>query len=78
VLLFRTQLLRCINDELRMQQAEMGKGVFCFLCRRVAEQLGQIFVAESRGHVCKKKIFAVGHAFATEGGFEIGLGGGLG
>ena len=40
-----------------------------------AERYG---VAQLLGHIRKEEIFAVGHAFAAEGGFEVGLGAGLG
>ena len=55
----------------------MGKRVLGFLCSGVAEQLRQVVVAELLGDVGEEEVFAVSHALATEGGFEVGVGGGL-
>ena len=63
-----------VDHQLGMEQAEVGKGVFCLLGGGVAKQLRQFAVAELFGDVGKKQLFAVGHALATEGGFEIGVG----
>ena len=56
----------------------MSEGVFGFLGRSVAEKLCSFIVAKFFGNVGKEEIFAIGHALASEGGFEIGASCGLG
>ena len=56
----------------------MGKGVFRFLSSRLAEQLGQLLVAQRLGHISEEQVFAVGHALAAKSSFEIGVGIGFG
>ena len=55
-----------------MQQPEVGKGVLGFLGCCFAEQFGELVMAEGVGHIGKEEIFAVSHALAAKGGFEIG------
>ena len=66
------------HHQLGMEQAEVGEGVLGLLVGGVAEQAGQIGVAELLGHIGKEEVFAVGHALAAEGGLEVRLGGGIG
>ena len=56
----------------------MGEGVLGFLVGGVAEQAGQLDVAELLGQIRKEQVFAVGHAFAAKGGLEVGQGGWIG
>ena len=55
-----------------MQQAEVSEGMLGFLGCRFAEQFGKLVVAQLLGHIGKEEVFAVGHALAAEGGFEVG------
>jgi hypothetical protein len=66
------------DHQLRVQQPEMGEGVLGLLGGGVAEQFGQLGVAELLGHVGEEEVFAVGHALAAEGGLEVGVGSWLG
>ena len=61
-----------------MEQPEVSEGVLGFLVGGVAEQAGQLAVAELLGHIGEEQIFAVGHALAAEGGLEVGVGAGIG
>ena len=55
-----------------MQQPEVGKSVLGFLGCCFAEEFGELVMAEGVGYIGKEEIFAVGHALAAKGGFEIG------
>ena len=61
-----------------MEQPEVSKGVLGFLVGGIAEEAGQVLVAQLLGHLSKEQILAVGHALPPEGGFKVGLGAGVG
>ncbi|AHF64916.1 hypothetical protein Syncc8109_2609 [Synechococcus sp. WH 8109] len=51
MLLLVAELFGIVHHQLRMQQAEVGEGVFRFLCCGVPKQLGQVLVAQLFGHL---------------------------
>ena len=51
LLLLVAELLGIVHHQFRVQQAEVGKGVFRFLRCGVAKQLGQVLVAQLFGHL---------------------------
>ena len=60
-----------LHHQLGVQQAEVGKGVLGFLLSGLAEQPRQVTVAELLGQISKEEVFAVGHALAAKGRFEV-------
>ena len=51
LLLLVAELLGIVHHQLRVQQAEVGEGVFRFLRCGVTKQLGQVLVAQLLGHL---------------------------
>ena len=51
LLLLVAELLGIVHHQLRVQQVEVGKGVFHFLRCGVTKQLGQVLVAQLFGHL---------------------------
>ena len=48
------ELVVMAHHQLRVQQAEVRKGMLHFLCRRVTKQLGQVLMAQLFGHIRKR------------------------